>query len=152
MKPADWEWVRLQLSTPYGLPVRLLCDGIKLDLAVVQTRPLRYVIHIYVDGLFRGAWSSPKLPCEEQRRFMRRTERAMHTAKQLAILKPLYRAAQVRQMAAKKFVWFQPTWPSFEALKKHLVANNQVIALANPLRPGLSAEERAALAQLEVTS
>lgn len=127
MTPDDWKKVESSLSSPYGLGVHLDCDGYKLTLQVAQVKALRYVIQIYVDGFFKGAWCSAKNPCEEQRRFMRRVDRALHKPKDLAALKRVFSAKQLREMAAKRYTYFEGHWPSFAPLKRHLVANNKDI-------------------------
>lgn len=129
MTPADWDFIAAQLSSPFSGPVDLLCDGYELTLAVVKTKPLQYAIHIYVGGVFKGVWCNSKEPCEEQRRFMRPIKSAYYTPSKLAKLAKLFTKQQLAEMKAKHFLFFTSMWPTFEPLKRHLVANNKSIQL-----------------------
>lgn len=127
MTPAEWDRVESALGTIYGRGVMLDCDGYKLTLQVVPLKPLRWGIHIFVDGEFKGAWCSARNPSEEQRRFCRRIDRPLHSATDLAQVKRLFSAKQVRDMKAARFTYYAGLWPTFAPLKRHLVANNKVI-------------------------
>lgn len=129
MTPAEWEFVEAQLSSPFSSPVDLLCDGHELTLDVVKTKPLQYAIHIYVGGVFKGAWCNSKLPCEEQRRFMRCMKSAYYSPSKLAKLAKLFSKKELAQMKEKHFTFFTSMWPTFAPLKRHLVANNKSIEL-----------------------
>lgn len=133
MTDAEWKAVEQALSHPFGNGAELVCDGYKLALHVVGVGKLKYAIQIYVDGVFKGLWSNPKQPCEEQRRFMRATSVPMIKPKDLATLKRIYSKKQYAEAAAKRFVWYHGHWPTFAPLRRHLVKNNQVITLVHPI-------------------
>lgn len=132
MTDAEWKTVEAALAHPFGEGVELLCDGYRLTLAVVPVRKLQFAIQIYVDGLFKGIWSNPKEPCEEQRRFMRETSIPMIKPKELDMLKRIYSKLQYADAKAKRFVWYHGHWPTFAPLRRHLVKHNQVISLVRP--------------------
>lgn len=131
MTKADWVVFEDCLAYPYG-SAELLCDGYTVLVRVLQYKPLAYRPFVYVNGEFKSVWMNAKHPCEEQRRFMRRQERPLHSPAQMAEYKKLFRAAQLREMAAKRYVIFHAFWPNAAALRRHLVANNTSITLLKP--------------------
>ncbi len=132
MTKDQWLAVKNALSTPWGSVV-LNVDGYKLSLYVRQIKPLKFSIIPYVNGEFKGVWLSGK--CEESRRFMRPV--------QVAVFKPTDKRRLCKGLSKKSvkeyfgdinktFTCYQWDWPSFDPLRRHLVANNKLIELVEP--------------------
>lgn len=126
----EWQQVERALTVPYGA-AKLRIDGYELALCVQQVKPLKYAITPYVNGEFKGAWLLHD--CEERRRFFRPVRSRLWSPKLRASLKKV-RKATLKEMSIDPdtfgtyYVW---EWPSFGALKRHLIANNQSIELAS---------------------
>ena len=131
MSPKDWATAEAELQSPWGL-VELQCDQFKLALQVARVRNLQYTLTVFVDGYFTGVWCNAQHPCEEQRRFMRPRSFAAYKPTELQRMKSLFSAKQLREMAAKRITFYAADWPSFKPLRRHLMANNQVITLLRP--------------------
>jgi hypothetical protein len=140
MTPLEWKHVEQNLAHPWG-DVTLQCDEYRLTIQVKQVSALKFVMQVYVNGSFSGAWMFPDKPCEEQRRFLRaRYYRAMDS-KHLAAVKKVYSKKQYEALAAKKLMIYTGQWGSFKALRAHLVKNNKVITLVSPAMPGAAEKE-----------
>ena len=123
----QWQKVQEALSCPYG-SAELICDGYKVNLQVVPAGNLKFEILPYINGVFKGVWLTKD--CEEQRRFMRPVNLRLYTVKQIAaITKGLTKSAIKKYMPNldKTIKVYNCCWPTFTALKRHLIANNQVI-------------------------
>lgn len=135
----EWAWIEERLASPYGRAL-LKVDGFDVSLYVEPYKKLRYTIVVYVNG----SWSGKQLreDCEERRRFWRRTRRCAMTRKHLAEWCRLFgkRAAEKEKKKSTIDIWY-PDWPSFGALRRHLIANNKAIAFAAGFRPNPSTEE-----------
>lgn len=129
---AEWDEVKKHLSTPWG-SVDLKIDGYAVTLAVRCSKPLKYVIMVYVDGVSRGEWC--KGEAEEAKRFCRPVVHALFSpAKKKAALSGLRKKSDIEFMADllglhKTFTSWDLCWPSFAPLKRHLLANNKSIEL-----------------------
>ena len=124
----QWKKVQDALSNPYGRAA-LICDGYRVSLQVTQVGNLKFVIAPYVNGWSKGEWL--KKDCEERRRFMRSKTIRLYTAKQTAdMTKGLTKRAVKKYMPGldKTMTVYSLAWQSFAALKRHLIANNKVIA------------------------
>ncbi|ADE10453.1 hypothetical protein [Sideroxydans lithotrophicus] len=51
----QWEEIEKQLSGSWGR-VELVCDGYKINAAIVNVSPLKLGIAVYVDGVTLGEW------------------------------------------------------------------------------------------------
>lgn len=129
MTPAQWAQFESSLSAPYSW-AELLCDGTRVRAEVRQTKPLRFEVMVFVNGVWRGGWLRPDMPCDEQR-FMNLRSRAFYSAKDLAAAKKVFSAKQLREMAAKKYSWFSPTFPTAKALRRRLSATCKQIDLVD---------------------
>ena len=135
MSKDEWLQVQNKLSQPYGT-VRLTVDGYALALRVYQVKPLKYVIMVFVNGMFKSEWMNGE--ADECKRFFRPIKRPLYSpAKKKAALKGLNKSALkiIRDEFPdldKTFTFFDPRWPSFDPLKRHLIANNKSIELAPP--------------------
>lgn len=69
------------LNMPYG-GATLRCDGREITLRAERSSKARisYVIAVYIDGEWRGAWFNPE-PSIPEHKFMRREERYAHSLK-----------------------------------------------------------------------
>ena len=134
MSKEDWELVKKRLSHPLG-SVDLKIDGYAVTLEVRCVKPLKYAIQVFVNGVSRGAWCAGD--SEESRRFLRPVTRALYSpAKKKAALNGLRSKADIKAISNlmgldKTWTYWDLTWPTFEPLKRHLVANNKSIELVN---------------------
>ncbi|MDD4942574.1 MAG: hypothetical protein PHQ13_03445 [Rhodoferax sp.] len=125
----QWEAIKHTLSFPWGV-VKLDVDGYKVNLHVKQVKPLKFEIFPYVNGEFKGAWL--RGDCEESKRFMRPVQLSVFKpAEKRNLLKGLSKKAVKDYLPDidKKFTVYQWGWASFDALRRHLIANNTVIEL-----------------------
>lgn len=107
-----------ELSLPWGR-VGLRCDGDAIVLAVRQVKPLKFEIHTYINGWFKGEWMRADKPVREQR-YLRKSVRQLYSA---AV------KAKAEKEAGKRFVkkhlsgtvtLFDPTWSSGRSVIAHL--------------------------------
>jgi hypothetical protein len=124
----DWTKVEAELRSPYG-SVTLQVDGYEVVLQVRQLKPLKFAIHVYVGGWWKGEWNMKD--CEERRRFCQcRTASMYSPAKKAELIKSLGKRAAAKYFRLdEKFTWYTAVWSTFGPLKRHLVANNTLIAL-----------------------
>lgn len=126
MTKEDWDKVKEKWSDPYGV-IKLNCDGYKVMLAGMIHK-LKLVHVIYINDWLKGEWMNGD--CEEGRRFYRRQERFLYSAKdRTSAKKQLGKAAYKRYGFDNKYITHHADWSSFAAFKKHLVANNKEISL-----------------------
>jgi hypothetical protein len=127
----QWKAIEDELSHPYGCCV-LMCDGYRLSLEVRCVSRLRYGIHAFVNGVWKGEWVM-NAECEETRRFMCPESRFVHTPKMRASLVKIYGGKRCpRDKLAdinKKLTLYTPIWPSVTLLRRHLVKHNTSIEL-----------------------
>lgn len=131
---AQWEFARASLSHSFG-SVALCVDGYDLRLEVKLVGHLQYEIMPFVNGWSRGAWLLED--CEERRRFMRPVKRPMYPPTERARIEKAFGKRRAKEYFPKigdSKTYYQLSWPSFEPLRRHLVANNRdiEILLANP--------------------
>ena len=132
MEATDWDALKQQMDSPYGV-MRLQCDQFEVMLAqVTDTRSKSWKTAVYVDGVWKGAWllanKAGEPMHEEARRFLRRTSKALYSRKEVEAYRKGCGKREAERVAALRMVMFEPTWKSFTALKKHLLANNASIA------------------------
>lgn len=126
---AQWEYARGALSHSFGrLAMRV--DQFKVDFEVRMVKHLKYEIMPFVDGHHRGAWMLND--CKERRRFLRPVKLSLYTPAERAKLQKAFGKRGVQKyfprLNEKRTVYY-PTWSSFEALRRHLVANNRDIEI-----------------------
>ncbi len=131
MQQEDWEALKEQMASPYG-SMRLKCDQFEVALQqAVDSKSRKWVTAVYVDGFFKGAWTGATKEGEpvheEARRFLRKVSKACFTAKEVEEYRKALGKRRANEVATKRYVWFSPTWSSFNSLKKHLLANNTSI-------------------------
>lgn len=129
MTKEQWLAVKNALSTPWGV-AKLKVDGYALTLQVSQRAPLKFSIYPYVNGVFKGEWLSGEF--EEYKRFMRPVQIGVFKPAEKARLKKGLSKKLLKEMSwdlDKTFTVFHWDWPSFDPLRRHLIANNKVIEL-----------------------
>lgn len=131
MQQQDWGELKEQMASPYGV-MKLKCDQFEVSLVQqADSKSRKWQTTIYVDGFIKGQWclsdesGNPKH--EEARRFLRKTSKAIFSAKQIEGYRKVFGKREATKMAAKRHVWFRADWSSFNSLKKHLLANNTSI-------------------------
>lgn len=130
LTPDQWVAVEKSLAFPHGR-VELLCDGTtKVVAEVRQTKPLRYEVMVFVDGFWRGEWLRAE-PSRNEHRFLNLHQRAIYSAKDLALAKKAFSAKQCRQMAEKKVSFYSPTFPSGKAFRRRISSTCQDIRLVD---------------------
>ena len=128
LNPQQWQAVERSLAYPYGR-VELMCDGTtKVVAEVRQTKPLRFEVMVFVDGIWRGEWLRAE-PGRNEHRFLNLHERAMYSAKDLATAKKCFGAKQYRQMAEKKYSYYSPTFPTGKSFRRRISSTCQDIRL-----------------------
>ncbi|MEP7041878.1 MAG: hypothetical protein ABI843_02380 [Dokdonella sp.] len=127
MTKEDWKQIEHSLSYSYGA-ADLVVDGREVALRVVRGKGLRYVIAVYVDGWMKGEWFTHD--CEERRRFMRPVVSVAAKPSEIARMRKACGKRYAEQFRQRMtFTYYQSFWPSFVALRRHLVKNNQSIEL-----------------------
>jgi hypothetical protein len=130
MTQEDWDALKAQMERPWG-SMKLRCDQFVLDLhQATDSKNKSWATTVYVDGLFKGEWMRAEkgLPThEESRRFLRKVSRAFHSKKDIDEWRKLFGKREANKRASEKFIYFDPSWKSFNSLKKHLLANNASI-------------------------
>lgn len=129
MTKDDWKQVEEALKSFFS-PAHLKADDYEITLVLVRVGPYKNKIMVYIGGQFQGKWL--ETDCEERRRFMQRKVRSLLSSKQKADFKKLTKRQQ-KELNERyhnlNFETYSPQWSSFGALKKHLMANNQNLAL-----------------------
>lgn len=126
--PADWSRMKANLSGLFGSE-SLLCDGYKLTIVRSQNKN-RLGLNIYVDGVWKGKWMMED--CEERRRFHREIKKRLYSTVDIEkMAKGLSKRAQAMLKKQpgldRTYSLYSPCWTSFDALRRHLVKNNQEI-------------------------
>lgn len=129
MTKDEWKQVEEAVKSFFS-PVYMIADGYEVTLILERVGPYKNMIMVYIGGQFKGEWLGND--CEERRRFMQKRVRSLLTPKQKADYKKLPKRLQ-KELSEKyhsmNYETYSPQWSSFGALKKHLIANNQNIAL-----------------------
>ncbi|MCY1510139.1 hypothetical protein D9M68_445080 [compost metagenome] len=95
-----------------------------------DSKTRKWVTSVYVDGYLKGEWSTAvdgEAKHEEARRFLRKVQRRLYSAKQVEAYRKVAGKREANRLASKVYVYFLPSWSSFNSLKKHLLANNASI-------------------------
>lgn len=147
MTPAQWQAVEQSLASPYGRAA-LTCDGWRITVEVRPTKPLRFELMVFVNGEWRGEWLRADKPCDQQR-FMNPRSKAFYTAAQVASLRKVYSAKQLRELAEKKARWFEPTFPTAKAFRRHITKACKEIALVDCTQAEIEARQAKQRALME---
>lgn len=130
---AQWAQIGQKLRAQYN-PVWLDCDGYIVRLVLDRVGNMKLGIAVHVDGWFRGEWLIPENETEEGRRFFQTRRRYLWNAGQRARIRKANRRLRRLGMAPgfdpdSSVEWRLPHWSSFNSLRRHLVAHNEVIRL-----------------------
>lgn len=116
----EWEAIAAELSRPHGR-VELKCGEHIVSFQVELTKVLKYSIHTYVDGFWRGEWMDGKSEIGQE--FFRRKECFARTPKEReAFIKAMGGSRcpkKYRDIANAKFVMHTYAWPSVTPLRQH---------------------------------
>jgi hypothetical protein len=107
-----------ELALPWGR-VYLQCDGDKIALLVRQVRPLKFEVHMYINGWFKGEWMQADKPVREQR-YLRKSVRQMYSAAVKAKAEKEAGKRFVKKYLSGTITLFDPTWSSGRAVIAHL--------------------------------
>ncbi len=143
----QWDEVAEKLDSLFA-PIYLRCDGY-LVYACLGRMKMKLVIHIYVNGYFKGEWyGKDDEMSEEARRFWRPSVRARHTTKYIRLCEKLYGKRWCKKNGIyDKYTWPHPYWNRPRPFIRHLVKYNQNIEVIDPVtyEKGIKAlEEEAA--------
>lgn len=130
MQQQDWDDLKAQMACPWG-HMKLKCDQFEVTLAQeTDSKSRKWMTSIYVGGVLDGKWCQAENgePLhEEARRFFRKVERRVYSAKRVEEYRKLFGKREANKLTAERYVYFLPHWSSFNSLKRHLLANNQAI-------------------------
>lgn len=125
MTKNDWETFEARLSDPYGGRVDLMIDGYKITVVVARTKPLRFVLELYVDGHFDLKWLTED--CEIRQRFCRKCSKKLYSAANIKEIQKECGKRFASKCAAETYEYYMPVWNTAKSLKNHLIKNNQSI-------------------------
>lgn len=128
MTKEEWSKVEKALQSLYTQVV-LNIDGYKINLHLERMNTFKNVITVYVNGEFKGKWLLEE--CEERRRFFRKREKSLISAKDRKALNklPKKERKEFEEDYGGKYSWYEPWWTSFSSLKRHLIKENESIEL-----------------------
>lgn len=126
----QWAELEKKLSHPYG-SANLLIDGYEVLLAVHMTKPLRMEIYCYINGHLKGEYIVND--CEERWRFMRPSVHNLYPRNRR---KKMDRLSKKYALGPISYITYSWSWTSFTALRRHLVKNNQSIAIIEETKHG----------------
>lgn len=123
------------LSGPFG-SVHLDCDGYRISLQVrmKDKSGMRYVVCLFVNGVFEGKWVHPE-PSHPEQKFLRRVERFLFSPKErehfikMEVLCGTKRKEAVAK-ANRKFVLFDYVFSTPRSAINHLLRACDSVALA----------------------
>ncbi|HBB28158.1 MAG TPA: hypothetical protein DC000_02725 [Clostridiales bacterium] len=124
----EWDKVEKAVEGMFSI-VKLKIDEYEVAIGLRRCGTYKNVIAIYVNGVFEGKWLFED--CEERRRFCRKREKSILSAKQKKYLSKLPKKRQKELLQDNKttYTYYEPYWVSFNSLKKHLIKNNNSIEL-----------------------
>lgn len=111
------------LSHPYGsVKFKAVRAGVdyKITASVEPVRAMQYRVMVYVDGVVRGEWLMSE-SAHPQTAFMRRSEKKLHTKKEIDLIRKGWGKKRADAAAAKVFVWYHPDFASGTAAINHLL-------------------------------
>ncbi len=122
----DWKEIEKRLTSFFD-QVKLICDGYELTLMLRPIKQFKNAITVYVNGKIEGRWFVEE--CEERRRFLCPKSKSFYSKKDMADFKKISKRIFKEMQAKNKYVYYEPYWTSFRALKSHLIKNNTSIEL-----------------------
>ncbi len=125
MTKEDWDVFEKKLSNPYGGRVKLLVDGYKITVVVVQDKPLHFCLEVYVNGKIKGEWLVND--CDIRRRFFRKSSKKLYSTAVIREFQKELGKGRAEKLAAERFEHYTPYWNTAKSLKAHLIKNNQSI-------------------------
>lgn len=130
MQQYDWEELRDQMDQPYG-QMTLMCDGFRVDLMQhTDAKSRSWCTAVYVNDSRKYAWlqvEGDQPVHEEARRFYRRSTKKLFSGAEIALHRKACGKKRADDLASKTVTSVTWDWSSFNALKKHLEANNTSI-------------------------
>ena len=129
MTDEEWSEVEERLKSLYDT-VKLKCDGYNVTLRLTRVGAYELGIVVWVNGQITMKWMTED--CEESRRFLRRRYKYVYSQKGRMQAKKRSVKALLKKEGIdpeKKYTYYDPMWKSFRALKKQLIAENEVIEL-----------------------
>ena len=111
MTKDEWQEAERRALWKYG-GLTLLVDGYKISVQRQYATPYKSKLAVYVNGTFRGKWLVED--CEERRRFCYCVKHSL-----------------IKKNCPEDYAYYtySPYYPSFAALRRQLVKNNQDIQL-----------------------
>jgi hypothetical protein len=126
------QWKRVETALyPPSARVDLEIDGYQVSLRIRSAGGLKFQIVPLVNGEFKVEWLFKD--CEERRRFARPTTRPLYSPARIAQITKSMGKRRGKQFADELLsgtithYWYG--WPSFGALKRHLIKHNTSIRL-----------------------
>lgn len=123
--------IEFELASPYGYVV-LSCDGYKIDVQVERKSPRKYVLFVYVNGVFKGDWS--KGECEEATRFLKPTKfELFKPAEKAKILKEMGRRHGSKFLSEynKTSTYYSPVWQSVRSMLRHFCKHSESVSVTS---------------------
>ncbi|UXF57466.1 hypothetical protein YPCBV1_00013 [Chromohalobacter phage YPCBV-1] len=121
----QWKQIEADVMRLYHA-VWLDCDGYLVCLTLERIGKLRLGIVVYVDGQMKMEWLALKDgPSDVGRRFLQQLTRSVWRGKD----KRAAKRAFGKKEAERTVSYRRPWWESPTSLRRHLVANNEVIRL-----------------------
>lgn len=117
----QWQAIEERLSHPWG-SVELKVPGHVLTIQVRQIKPLRYAPMLFVDGVFKGEWTSAKCEDPIAQRFYPLRSRAMvprqEAEAQYKRLKRVFPEKEARLLSRidARYSWRDSTWSTARAI------------------------------------
>jgi len=124
----DWKVVEDKLKHIMDV-VELQCDEYKVSLVLKRENQFKNSIMVYVNGVFKYEWMNKD--CEESRRFLRKVTKSLYSQKRKQAYNKLPKRIQkeLKTDINKVFIYYMPTWTSFNSLKRNLIKENNNIKL-----------------------
>ena len=126
MTPEDWKEAESKLSYPFGR-AEFLIDGYRVTVMVVEEKPLKYALAVYVDGKINLEWALND--CEIRRKFYFESKRSLLTAKERKRLNRVKKTVRDALLVKSEYIAYMPYFNSFRSLKSKFVNNNSSIEL-----------------------
>lgn len=121
----DWKQIE-EILKSFFKSVKLNCDGYEITLVLRQLTTFSNAIVVYVNGKFEFQWLMED--CEERRRFCCPSTRSiLNKESKKAWSKLLTKKEMKEKEKNSMYTNYRSYWTSFRSLKRHLIANNEVI-------------------------
>jgi len=126
MTKDEWQEAERRALWKYG-GLTLLVDGYKISVQRQYATPYKSKLAVYVNGTFRGKWLVED--CEERRRFCYCVKHSLIKKNCPENKKKWFLKAMGKNEEDYAYYTYSPYYPSFAALRRQLVKNNQDIQL-----------------------